>query len=195
MTKRHAESGFTLLELLVGIVVLGFILAALAGGTRYGLRAGDAQSRLVEGSGELDAVDRTLRRLLTEADPGTTRDPPTFHGAPARLAFTSTLPEAVTGVLGQPADLALGLDPGRRLVLRWTPHLHARRIGPPPPPREAELLRGVDRLELAYWMDGWQTTWDAPSLPSLVRVRLLFASGDPRHWPDIVVAPLRGKIL
>jgi general secretion pathway protein J len=192
---RRAEAGFTLLELLVGIVVLGFILAALAGGSRYGLRASDAQTRLIDGRGELDAVDRTLRRLITESDPGTSHDPPSFQGGAARLAFISTLPEAVTGFAGQPADVALGVDPERRLVLRWTPHLHVRRIGPPPPPREAELLRGVDHIELAYWLNGWKTSWDAPTLPALVRLRIVFAGGDPRHWPDIIVAPLRGKIL
>lgn len=188
------EAGFTLLELLVGLVVLGFILAGLSQGVRYGLRAADAQARLVDRSGELDSVDRALRRLLTEADPGRTRDGPALEGTEGRVGFVSVLPEAVTGFAGQQVDVALGVDAAHRLVLRWTPHLHAKRLGPVPAPREAEIMRGVERIELAYWKDGWRATWGENTMPALVRLRVVFPAGDLRHWPDIVVAPLRGRI-
>ena len=188
------QAGFTLLELLVGLVVLGFILAGLTQGVSYGLRAADTQNRLVDGRGELDAVDRAIRRLLDQADPGSDRGGPTLQGGPARVAFQSALPAAVAGFVGQSADMALGVDGAHRLMLRWTPHLHAERIGPPPPPQEAELLRGVDHLEIAYWLNGWHPDWDQASLPALIRLRIVFPPRDPRHWPDIVVAPLRQKI-
>ena len=190
---RSSGAGFTLLELLVGLVVLGFILAGLTQGVSYGLRASSAQARLVDGRGELDAVDRALRRLLAEADPGNSHDPPLLQGGPARLAFVSTLPAAVAGA-GQEADIALGVDGAHRLMLHWTPHLHAQRIGPPPAPQEAELLRGVDHLEIAYWLNGWQSSWTRATLPELIRVRIVFGADDPRHWPDIVAAPLRQRV-
>ena len=182
------QAGFTLLELLVGLVVLGFILAGLGGGVRYGLRAADTQARLSAGRGELDAVDRTLRRMIEQADPGSAQGGPLFHGAPGRLVLTSALPAAATV---RQADLALGVDAAHRLVLRWTPHLHAVRFGPAPAAEEAELLRGVDRLELSYWSGGWRTVWEEQALPGLVRVRIVFPPGDARHWPDIVAAPMR----
>ena len=187
------EAGFTLLELLVGLVVLGFILAGLTQGVRYGLRAADAQTRLVDSRGELDAVDRALRRLLVEADPGSSRDGPTLSGTAARIGFVSVLPAAVSGFVGQQADVALGVDAARRLVLRWSPHLHARRFGPVPAPQEVEILRGVQRLEVAYWRDGWWPSWDESVMPALVRLRIVFPPGDGRHWPDIVAAPARGR--
>lgn len=189
-----SQTGFTLLETLVGLVVLGFILAGLTQGVRYGLRAADAQARLVDSRGELDAVDRTLRRLLAEADPGTSRDGPTFSGTAGRIGFVSVLPAAVSGFVGQQADVALGVDAARRLVLRWSPHLHAKRLGPAPPPQQAEILQGVQRLEVAYWKDGWRAGWDEAALPALVRLRIVFPPGDGRHWPDIVAAPARGRI-
>ena len=187
------QAGFTLLELIVGLVVLGFILAGLSQGVRFGLRASETQSRLVDSRSELDAVDRALRRLLVDADPGTSHDPPTLQGGPARIVFVSTLPAAVAGRPGEQADIALAVDGGHRLVLRWSPHLHAQRTAPPPPPGEAELLRGVDHIELAYWMNGWQSGWTAANLPALIRLRITFSPDDPRRWPDLVVAPLRGR--
>lgn len=183
-----------MLELLVGLVVLGFILAGLTQGVRYGLRASDAQARLADGRSELDAVDRTLRRLLSGADPGNSHDPPSLQGGPARLAFVSELPAAVAGGAGQEADVALGVDGAHRLLLRWTLHRHAARIGPPPAPQEAELLRGVDHVEIAYWLNGWQSSWTQAALPALIRVRIVFQPDDPRHWPDIVAAPLRQRL-
>ena len=164
------QAGFTLLELLVGLVVLGFILAGLTQGVRYG------------------------RRMWADADPGNSHDPPTLQGGPARVAFVSALPAGVTGLLGQEADLGLGVDGAHRLVLRWTPHLHAQRTGALPPPQEAELLRGVDHLDVSYWRNGWQGEWSEPTLPALIRLRIVFGPDDPRHWPDIVVAPVRQRI-
>lgn len=187
------QAGFTLLELLVGLVVLGFIMAGLTQGVRYGLRAADAQSRLVDGRSELDSVDRALRRLLTQADPGSGRTGPTLRGTEGRIEFVSALPDAAAALPDQPASMALGLA-GNRLLLRWSPRLHAKRLEPAAPPRETELLRGVRQIELAYWGSGWQRGWDQAVLPGLIRLRITFPPGDPRHWPDIVAAPLRGRI-
>lgn len=184
------QAGFTLLELLVALVVLGFILGGLVQGVRYGLRATDTQARLSEGRGELDAVDRALRRLIAQADPGTAHGGPSLAGTGSRLLLTSDLPDAAGPNVGQ-ADIAIAVAPDHRLVLRWTPHLHATRFGPAPAPHEVALLENVDRIELAYWAGGWRGTWDAAGLPALIRLRIVFPAGDDRHWPDLVAAPQR----
>ena len=190
------DAGFTLLELLVALVVLGFVLAGVSQGVRYGVRASEAQARLVEARGELDAVDRALRRLVEAMDPGALRDGSAPRGDPGRLAFVSELPQAATGLLARQAAMELGVEDGR-LVLRWSPYLHAVRLGPPPPPERVELLRGVERLEVAYWTrgpsPGWVRSWGADGPPSLVRLRIVFPLGDRRHWPDIVAAPARER--
>src|SRR6266702_6026314 len=63
-------------------------------------------------------------------------------------------------------------------------------------PTETDLIRGVRRLELAYFsgassgqMPRWHAQWAGPRLPLLIRVRWRFAKGDRRRWPDIIVGP------
>ena len=184
MIRRDA--GFTLLEILAALVVLGFIAAGLAQGTRFGVRALSAQGRLINERADLAAVDRTLRRLIERMEPGGLRQPPRFQGDAHRLAFTSVLPEAAAAMKRR-ADMMLLVD-GTRLMLHWTPTQRAR-----PTHTETELLRGVSRVEFAYWSrDGaWMSVWSERTLPSLVRIRIVFVEGDRRHWPDIVAAPLQ----
>lgn len=194
MTNRRA-AGFTLLEILVALVVLGFLLVALGQGSRFGTRALNVQTRMIDQREGLEAVDRALRRMIEQADAGTPGGEAPVTGTPSRLAFTTRLPVAT--VEGQYADTVLAVDGARRLVLRWTPHRHAVRFGPPPGPEEVELLRGVARLEIGYWRrsgeGGWLGSWSDREPPALIRVRIVFAEGDPRRWPDIVVAPMNGR--
>src|SRR6266446_5733188 len=59
------QSGFTLLELLVVLVVLGFLMVGLTQGVRAGLTMWGAQTRRVGETADLDAGARVLRRLLS----------------------------------------------------------------------------------------------------------------------------------
>ena len=185
------DGGFTLLELLVALVVLGFILAGLAQGTQFGLLAAGSQARTVAERGDMDAVDRALTRLIQGMDPGRAGGPAALRGTASSLAFTSTLPDAAA-LPSRRADILLASQ-GGRLILRAVPRLP----GPAPgaPPAETELLRGIERLEVSYWIGGpqpgWATVWTGRGLPGLIRLRLVFPAGDRRHWPDIVAAPMR----
>lgn len=194
--SRDRAAGFTLLELLVALVVLGFIVAGLTQGVRYGLRATDAQVRMLAEQAELDAVDRALRHLIERMDPGTSRDGAGVQGTAGRLAFISELP-AANGLGTGRAEFALGVDGARRLMLRAVPRPPGKSFVPPPPPIETELLRDVAGIELAYWPPGpdarWVSAWKAKSLPLLIRLRVLFPPGDRRHWPDIVAATRRER--
>ncbi len=189
-------AGFTLLEILVALVVFGFLMVGLSQGVRFGLTAWGMQERIIARRGDLDAVDRVLRQLIEQMDPGTRSDPRQVAGTQARFVFTSALP-AMAG--GESADMLLLVDSAHRFSLQWTPHLHAKRIAPPPPPHIEELLGGIDRVQFAYWRPsssggGWVVAWDGKSLPALVRIRIVFPESDPRHWPEIVAAPLRTSL-
>jgi general secretion pathway protein J len=193
MADPNRGAGFTLLELLVALVVLGFVMVGLSRGTELGLKAWDLQQRTVARIADLDATDRALRNLIGGLDPTPHKDgTPALAGSAASMTFRGLLPAAVTS--SRIADMQLGLGPDNRLILRWRPYWHEEPFGPPPPETETELLRGVVRLELAYWgvngtgPAGWLTAWSAPGPPTMVRVRIGFGPRDPRRWPDIVVA-------
>jgi prepilin-type N-terminal cleavage/methylation domain-containing protein len=61
------DDGFTLLEIIVAVVILGFVLAGLGQATRFGIGAWDTQARLAERADEMERVDRVLRLVITEA--------------------------------------------------------------------------------------------------------------------------------
>ena len=197
---KARQTGFTLLEVLVVLVVLGLLVVGLTQGVRAGLTMWDAQTRRVGETSELDAAARILRILLTgiAANPsggispggaGTTAE---FEGRPDSLAFVGDLPTGIGSTRRAQIKIELRRE---RLVLSWTPRRHELSSAPPPKPVETELMGRVERLDIAYWGSpapgqppGWQTQWDGPGLPDLVRVRLGFAKGDRRRWPDLIAA-------
>jgi general secretion pathway protein J len=193
------QSGFTLLELLVALSVLGFLVVALNQGVRTGLQFWGVQNREVARTAELDTTARVLRALLSglpilPAATATIGGPPAaplFAGKADELTFVGDLPNGLGG--SQLVDIKLTLH-GQRLVLLWSPHRHEL-AGAKVAATETELMRGVDRLQLAYWAPPssgarWLAEWNGPGLPELIRVSLSFAKGDSRHWPDLIAAPL-----
>ena len=189
-SRSARDGGFTLLEIVVALVVLGILLLTLTRGTQFGLAAFDRQDRMIVVGGRLEAVDRTLRRLIVQLDPGTATDGNTVVGARHVLVFRSRLPIGEAGTL---ADLRLSVD-AHRLVLAWLPHRHAKQVGTAPPPHREILLDNVDAIDLDYWDDGaWHGQWKEIGPPALIRIRIVFSEGDPRRWPDVVEAPARDQ--
>ena len=191
--RRRGEQGFTLLEVLVALVVLGFLLAGLSQGTRFGVRAWDTQARIGARADDLDGADRLLRALIAAARPPASSDEHYFTGDTHRLLFITTLPDEPPTALVRRAEVSLGVDERHRLVLRWVLKPHAVPLVPDPPPGEVVLASGVDHVDLAYGergRPGWQRTWRLSALPGLVRVRVVFLDGEWRHWPDIIAATM-----
>ena len=189
------ERGFTLLELLVALVVLGMIMAGVSQGLRFGLRATERQEQLAAQRGDLDAVDRLLRRLVAQMDPGTRRSPPVVLGNSDALSVTTDLGDAAGASNTTIADVEIMVQDSR-LLLRWRPAPHVARTAPPASASTVVVMEGVERIVFQYWgpvgdaPPGWSSQWRQRSLPRLVRIHLEFPPGTARRWPDIVAVPV-----
>ena len=85
----------------------------------------------------------------------------------------------------------LSVDDNHDLILRFTPHLHAVRLGGAPRIHSNVLLGGVAQVNFGYWRQngGWTTRWNQSTPPALLRIDIMLA--DNRNWPAIIVAPMR----
>ncbi len=187
--RSSTQAGFTLLEMLVALVIFGLLMAGLVQTTRFGLTAWSAGLRSSAEPEALAAIDGALRRLIEQAEPVD------FTGQPGGLAFTTRLPEG-SGLADPLADVSLGVDPARRLVLRWVPHPPGVLLGVPAAPRTELLFSNVAGIEAQYLTPQkkgppvWSDVWTQGGLPLLVRIKIRFMGG--RNWPDLVAAPVGG---
>jgi general secretion pathway protein J len=193
-----AVAGFTLLETLVALVVLSLIVLGLAQGLRFGLLAWDHQAMAIDRAGSLDTTDRTLRQLIAGMIPGNDPRIPAVLGTPTELRFTAVMPRMTPVGPVRLADVALRVDSMNRLILRWSPHLHAKLLSQPPIHEEV-VLAGVRGLAVSYFQQattkqpaGWVDRWQSADPPELVRIHFILADKQ-KHWPDIIVANMNER--
>ena len=198
-----AERGFTLIEILVAVTLLGLLMAALFGGVRLGVRAWEASGTRLDDSARLTAVQDFLRERLTqahlsEATVATIETRRAFRGEPDRLSFVTLMPEHLGAGFERMVLALSAADDGADLSVEWWP----ADLGDDPGAardavRSRVLLAHVAELRLAYFGQlearqppTWSETWTQPNLPLLVRVQLGFPDRDGRSWPDLIVRPM-----
>ena len=200
MTERLRESGFTLLEILVSLTVLGLLMVGLNQGVRTGLDLWNMQSQQMKGTTELDTTFRLLRTLLTDIprnpttpiNSGTPALAIAFDGRADQISFVGDLPTGLGDV--RRADITITLRENSLLVA-WKPHRHEFATTTPVV-AESKLMSGAERLEFAYFgvtspgsAGSWVTEWAGPTIPELIRIRLGLVKAGVRRWPDLIVAP------
>ena len=204
------ERGFTLLEMLIAMSLLGLLMLGLFGGLRLGARvweAGDAQSA---NRVRVEAVQRFIRTYLAQARPLTAADRTgddviAFIGGADNLEFTAALPAHLSAGGFDHVTLTL-VDSedgdGRALILRRGPL--ARREdgraelfeGDESETETAVLLDDIAGVAFSYYgvPDGredpeWTDRWDDEArLPLLVRIRVALPETDRRTWPEMTIA-------
>jgi len=188
------DRGFTLIEVIVALVVLGFVLAGLAQATRFGIAAWGVETKMADNAAGLERMDRVLRRLVEQASPPIAADDKPFEGQEHKLLFLTLLPDQPQTRPIRHAQVSIGVDDKHRLVLRWQVHPNAAAIGPPPPMHEVVLAEGLERIDLAYRQqagDGgkWAKSWSDSGLPSVVQIHFVLPKGA-HHWPDMQIATM-----
>lgn len=204
-TRR--DTGFTLAEMLVALALFAMISALIAGVVDLiarldgsARRQSDALDRVVSAQTVLRARLEQMRML---ADPRGLGDTIALSGRTDELTFTA--PGFAANGAHQLQALRLRRTPRGELVLYTVPLLAGRDLAASSVDgwSAAPLLAGVERLDIAYYgtdrvtgRDAWQDRWQARAQPpKLVRIRLLFAKGDARTWPVLMVRPMSGLRL
>jgi general secretion pathway protein J len=200
LTSR-SDSGFTLLELLIAMTLLGFVAVMIFGALRFGTHAWQRSSAMTAQIDDVGVTQALLRRLVTEAYPMFIPDPGRPHidfiGSVDQLTVLAPLPDAHEGGgLGRFTVFAQERNGRGEIDLAWRPEL-ARQGDPSAEARVEPLLTGVTRLEIDYFgsarsseLPQWHDHWsDHAAMPSLVRIRVAFVENDSRIWPELVVAP------
>ncbi len=193
------QKGFTLLELLVGMVLLGLILTLLFGGLRLGARSWDSGDKQIDDSAQLRAIHGFMRRELGQVFPLRWKNEVdtrlAFAGEPNTLKFVAPLPVQVSvgGLYSLGLELEQG-ETGQRLIMKralFDPA--AKDFSSMEQGEKSVLTDHVENMAIAYFgattagnKPGWQERWDDPQrLPLLVRIRVKLNDG--RDWPDLVV--------
>lgn len=215
MTARRADGGagrcrpaqgFTLLEVLVALTVMGLMFAVLTGGLRMGGRYQERARQTIERTAEFQTTHRLFRRLLTRAYPLAYEAGDelrfVFGGSRASVRFVALM-AAYPGQPG-PQLFVFELSENNGLVLSRRPYLAG---GDPFDDshfdEEIVLVEGPISGHFSYfepdientggfWRDDWT---DSGSFPGLVRLSITRTGEADDPWPDLVVAVAIGMDL
>ncbi|MGH1482979.1 MAG: prepilin-type N-terminal cleavage/methylation domain-containing protein [Geminicoccales bacterium] len=201
---RRTSGGFTLLELMVAMTLLGLLMTALFGGLRLGARVWEVSDRVFDDESRILTTQRFLRDRLEQTFPARHRDddgsgPIVFSGDRTSLRFASTMPDS----LGPgPFIMELVLEHGphqeaaQDLTLRW------RTIGTGENDAgnaadQRVLISDLAIIDFAYFGSkddarsppGWHSTWqDQETLPDLIRLDFGAGEGAVADWPPLIVS-------
>lgn len=195
------QSGFTLLELLIAMALMGLVLVMLYGGLRLGMRSWDAGEQRAESVNEVRLIEDFIRRQLRQSMTVYREDPEqgqavVFEGQADSLTFVAPL----LSYLGMGGLYVIQFDVVQnqgtdRLRMRWTPYRPIVESGlqtkKTPAPEETILVNGVSDLQWEYfgvlednqepqWYDRWPSVQQRPQL---VRLNLSVRG---QRWPDLV---------
>jgi general secretion pathway protein J len=202
--SRDRERGFTLLELIVALVLLGLLSAVLFGSIRLAGQSTDRGEAAAEAGANMRLAQEFLRTNLEAQHPLRMRKmvdwPLLFAGTRDELRYASSLPARVAGGGIWFYRLAvLSNDARSPLVLERTiPDLAADAFPDFTNAERSVLADDIASLRIGYfgrdpdaapsveptWRDDWS---DTQRLPIMIRVDVTPKHGAP--WPTLYVAP------
>ena len=198
--KYGRLQGFTLLELLIGMTLVGFILTLLFAGLRLGTQSWEVGDRRMVSSSRqaivIDFIRRALEQTYPLRWPIDGEEQLAFAGEADSLRFVGSI-STHSGVLGNhllSLDLADG-EIGRDLVIRWQlPDPREPGFEFPEAANQKVLVKAIKSMNLAYFgaktdleEPAWHDQWLLQKTPpELIRLQLILENGE--TWPYIVAS-------
>ena len=194
--SANSERGYTLVELLVVLALLGFISLAMSGGIKFGGRLWLQTFAKQTAIDQVTATQVELRSLLQaivprDLDPGIPNDPALFRATRDKITFTAKSPSA----LDASGTARFEINRVRRadaiaMTLRWTP------LSGPTNQTQKTLIADAAEISISFatldqngtftWRDEWI---DQSGVPSLIMIRVVPASTKSEPWPELIVRP------
>ena len=199
--EGSSEGGFTLMEVLVAMTLLGLLMAALSGSIGFVGRSADRGWEMSERSASLSRVEETMRRLVERSFPADikvqTKTRFLFSGTAQRLTLVAYDAAGMTSpglYVHELEDVAIGNQ--HRLMFRRRPFTGYSPQTSNSQASEAALLAGDFSFRFSYfgaprpgvaraWLDEWQFERNLPDL-----IRLQITDGGGTAWQAIVVRPI-----
>jgi general secretion pathway protein J len=195
-----SQRGFTLIELVVAMALLGTMMVLMYSGLTFSLKGWDTGAASGQRTTDRRIGENFLRRELSEIFPMRWKDPMVlrlaFEGETQRMRFVSSRPAGVTqgglSLVGLEVEAGEGRE--RSLVMRRAmPDDAAKDFGPLDQADRTVLLAGVDSVAFSYFGSEndftdprWSDTWTfAGRVPQMVRMRIRSADGT--QVPEMVV--------
>lgn len=196
---KQTDRGFTLIEVLIAITLLGVMVVLLFASLRIAAESWDAGEKKISQVNRRMVVYQFFKRHLadirplnTPANPETGQEAvPIFEGKPQSLRFVASMPASAA---------RRGLQVFSIAPARQNPHTIQVSLRPYPPRQSDErsqpddLLHDVESLRFAYFgkLDDtmqsgqWQEQWfSQQTLPSLIKVSIRLKEDTP--WLDMLL--------
>ena len=205
---RRRARGFTLIEMVVALALLGTMMLLMYSGLTFGLRGWDAADTNGRRTADRRIAENFLRREISETFPMRFKDPMTlkvaFEGKENRLRFASSRPAGISAsglsLVGIEVEAADDVKRTRNLVMRRAmPDDDAKDFAPLDKAERTVLFEGVDGVVFEYFGSEndftdpkWEGTWDyAGRVPQLIRIRIRTADGG--SLPEMVMRLMLGE--
>jgi general secretion pathway protein J len=213
-TDFFAPPGFTLIEVMVTLTILGLILLIIFGVFRLGLSAWEKGESIQEEYQQVRIISQLISRQIKSIVPykiKTTKaegDYLAFEGRADSLKFVSALPlraRQPEGLVYAVYEFKMGGEEGGRFVFYEERALTNDFMEENPKEELAvTLLEGISEMRFEYYQEedpdkgqasGWLTEWDAKEkreLPRALRMTLIHkkGKGQKEESPIILLASL-----
>jgi general secretion pathway protein J len=199
---RARQCGFTLIEMVLALVLLGAMMLLIYSGLSFGLKGWDAAESNGRRTADRRIAENFLRREIGETFPLRFKDPLNlklaFDGQSDALRFASARPAGISAgglsLVGIAVEAADDRSRNKNLVMRRAmPDDAAKDFGPLDKGERTVLFDNVESVVFQYfgsendftdpqWVDAWQYPG---RVPQLVRLRIKAADGT--MLPEMVV--------